>query len=116
MPETAHQFIGRRIREERLRAGCENQAEFARSLGVDNTKLSRVETGQRRADSVLLQQIAAQLEIPMETLLRDPLSELALGRQGDADDEAMQEMIAWATALRADMQTVAAYVGRHTEA
>jgi transcriptional regulator with XRE-family HTH domain len=112
MPETAHQLIGRRIREERVRAGFDNQAEFARELGIDNTKLSRIESGQRRADSVLLQQIADQLELPMEALLRDPTPELALARQGDAGDEAMQAMIDWATALRADMRTVAAYVGR----
>lgn len=115
MPETAHQLIGRRIREERLRAGFDNQAEFARVLGIDNTKLSRIESGQRRTDSVLLQQIADQLDVPMEALLHDPTPELALARQGDAGDEAMQAMIHWATALRADMRTVAAYVGRRSQ-
>lgn len=116
MPETVHQLIGRRIREERRRAGYETQTEFARLVDVDNSKLSRVEAGLRRADSVLLQRIADQLEIPIEALLRDPAPELALRRQGDADDEAMRDMIAWATALRADMRTVAAYVGRDREA
>lgn len=115
MPETAHQLIGRRIREERIRAGFDNQAEFARVLDMDNTKLSRIESGQRRADSVLLQQIADRLDLPMETLLRDPTPELALARQGAAGEQAMQAMIDWATALRADMRTVAAYVGRRPQ-
>jgi transcriptional regulator with XRE-family HTH domain len=115
MLETAHQLIGRRVREERVRAGFDNQAEFARELGIDNTKLSRVESGQRRADSVLLQRIADQLGVPMEALLRDPTPELALARQGDADHQAMQAMIDWATALRSDLRTMAAYVGRRPE-
>ena len=110
--EPARKLIGRRVREERLRAGYANQAAFAKSVGVDAPTLSRIETGKRSVDSVLLQRIADRLEVTMETLVRDPTPQLAFARQGDGDDQAMRGMIEWAAKLLEDMDTVARYVGR----
>ena len=72
MSETARELIGRRIKEERLRAGYENQAAFAKSIGIDAPTLSRIEHGKRGVDSVLLQEIADRFGVVMEALVRDP--------------------------------------------
>ena len=112
MSEGARELIGRRIREERLKAGYANQGEFADGVGLHATVLSRIETGQRGVDSVVLQRIADRLELPVDVLVREPKEQLALARQGDADDEAMSEMIGWVDELLADMDTMARFVGR----
>ena len=112
MSETARELIGRRIREERVRAGFTNQGEFAASVAVDPTVYSRIETGQRGVSSVVLQRIADRLEVPMDALVRGPRERVVLARQGDADDVAMGEMIGWADDLLADIETMARFVGR----
>lgn len=110
--DQARALIGRRIREERTAAGFTNQAAFAEDLGIDPAALSRIETGKRGIDSVLLQQIADRLELPIDRLVRDPQEELVLGRQGETDDEAMSEMVGWANGLLSDIETMAKFVGR----
>jgi transcriptional regulator with XRE-family HTH domain len=112
MAESARELIGRRVREERERAGFAHQGRFARAVGIDAAALSRIETGKRGVDSVVLQRIADMLEVPMDTLVRDPEPQLTLARQGDADDEAMRPMIQWAASLLEDMEAMAKYVGR----
>jgi transcriptional regulator with XRE-family HTH domain len=112
MSDIARELIGRRIREERLAAGFENQREFAVSVEVDPTVFSRIETGQRGVSSVVLQRIADRLQVPMDVLVRERRDQLVLARQGDADDAAMGEMIGWADNLLADMETMARFVGR----
>jgi transcriptional regulator with XRE-family HTH domain len=112
MSETARDLIGRRIREERMRAGYGNQGAFAESVAIDPTVLSRIETGQRSVSSVVLQRIANRLEVPMDVFVRESREEVVLARQGEADDEAMAEMIGWADSLLADMETIARFVGR----
>jgi transcriptional regulator with XRE-family HTH domain len=112
MSESARELIGRRIREEREKAGFANQGEFADGVGLHPTALSRIETGQRGVDSVVLQRIAGRLEVPIDTLVREPKEQVVLARQGDGDDEAMGEMIGWTDELLADMDTMARFVGR----
>ena len=112
MSESARELIGRRIREERVKAGYANQGEFADGVGLHATALSRIETGQRGVDTVVLQRIADRLEVPIDTLVREPKEQVVLARQGDGDDEAMGEMIGWADGLLADMDTMARFVGR----
>lgn len=112
MAEPARELIGRRVREERERAGFTHLTQFAQSVDLDASVLSRIETGQRGIDSVVLQRIADRLEVPIDTLVRDPQPEFALARQGDAADEAMQPMIEWASKLLDDMEAMARYVGR----
>src|SRR5690242_19798377 len=112
MTDTARQLIGRRIREERLAADYDNQAAFADAVGLHPTMLSRIETGVRGVSSVILQRVADRLGVPMDTLVRERQEALVLARQGDADDEAMGDMIGWADSLLADMKTMARFVGR----
>jgi transcriptional regulator with XRE-family HTH domain len=112
MSDKARELIGRRVREERTRAGHTNQAAFAESIGIDPTVLSRIETGKRGVSSVLLQTIADRLEVPMDVLVRERQEQLVLARQGDADDAALREMVGWADALLTDMETIARFVGR----
>jgi transcriptional regulator with XRE-family HTH domain len=112
MAESARELIGRRVREERVRGGFTHQASFAASVGLDAPTLSRIETGKRGIDSVVLQRIADRLGIPLDSLVRDPDPQFALARNGDADDEAMQPMIEWASRLLEDMEVMARYVGR----
>ena len=112
MSETSRELIGRRVREERLRAGYENQAAFAKSISIDASTLSRIEHGKRGVDSVLLQEIADRLGVTMEALVRDPQQQVTLARRGDADDKVMAGMIRWTDDLLDDMETIARYVGR----
>lgn len=112
MSESARELIGRRIREERVKAGYANQGEFAGSVGIHAASLSRIETGQRGVDSVVLQRIADRLELPIDVLVREPKEQVVLARQGDGDDDAMGEMIGWTDELLADMDTMARFVGR----
>jgi transcriptional regulator with XRE-family HTH domain len=112
MSDSARELIGRRIREERVRAGYDNQAAFAESVGLNPTVLSRIENGKRGVSSLVLQRIADRLEQPMDALVREPQQAVVLARQGDADDEAMGAMIGWADSLLADMETMARFVGR----
>jgi len=112
MTETARELIGRRVREERVRAGYTNAGEFAESIGIDPTRLSRIEHGKRGVDSILLQEIAERLGVPMEYLVREPREQVALARQGDADDAAMNGMVGWADSLLGDIETMARFVGR----
>lgn len=112
MSESARELIGRRIREERLKAGYANQGGFADDVGLHAATLSRIETGQRGVDTVVLQRIANRLELPIDVLVREPKEQVVLARQGDGDDEAMSEMIGWTNELLADMDTIARFVGR----
>ena len=102
-------LIGRRIREERERAGYK-QAELARVVQIDASQLCRIEQGQRNVDSVLLREIADALEVSMDDFFDERKPELMLARRGDADDAAMQEMIAWAVQLRSDIELLSKYV------
>ncbi len=112
MAESARELIGRRVREERERAGFTHQARFAESVGIDAPTLSRIETGKRGIDSVVLQRIADRLDVSLDTLVRDQEPRLVLTRHGDADDEEMRPMIEWASRLLEDMEVMARYVGR----
>jgi transcriptional regulator with XRE-family HTH domain len=110
MPEF-RELVGRRIREERERVGHTNQRQFAEMLGIDPSQLCRIELGQRNVDSVLLRRIADALEIPMDEFFEERRQQLALARQGDADDESTQDMIAWTLGLRRDIDLLFDYVG-----
>lgn len=101
------QLIGRRLREERRRAGFERGKDFADALGVSAPQLSRIEKGERNADSGMLRHAAALLEVPMETFFEEDRAELVLTRTGGAKGDGMQVMIDWALELRRDLDRVA---------
>ncbi|MGH3091884.1 MAG: helix-turn-helix domain-containing protein [Gaiellaceae bacterium] len=114
MPSPFRELVGRRIREERESAGYMNQRRFAELVGLDPSQLCRIELGQRNVDSVLLRRIADALEVSMDDFFEERRQELALARQGDADDESTQEMIAWTLGLRRDIDLLFDYVGGRT--
>ena len=113
MTETSFRIeLGKRIREERARRGFRHGKDFARTLGIDASQLSRLEHGLRRIDSILLRRIADVLGMPLEALIPRSEGTTALAaRRGIAADGAMEKMVQWALQLRSDLDTVSRYVG-----
>lgn len=109
MPEALKTLIGRRIREERQAAG-HRQRPFSALVGLDPSQLSRIESGKRGLDTVVLRRIADALELSIDAFFTDRRPALALAREGDAGNEEMQRMIEWAVELRTDIDHVCAYV------
>lgn len=102
--------LGKRIREERVRAGYRNGRDFAAAVGLHPSQLSRLEHGLRRIDSILLRQIADKLNVTIEALMPRANALAAVARRGDANDEQMDEMTTWALSLRKDIDAVAKYL------
>ena len=90
--------LGARIRQERERRGL-NQRELAERLGIAPERLSRIETGQRGVDTLVLRRASQVFELPMDAFF-DEGAEVALARRGDADDGAMASMVDWARRLQ----------------
>jgi len=100
--------LGQRIRELRREHGYDNQGEFAAKIGLDGPALSRIERGQRGVDTLVLQRIAAVLDVSMDEFFA-PRRELALARSGDTEDPAMAEMLDWARTIQRNFDVVEAY-------
>ncbi len=95
-------LIGRRIKEEREAAGY-TQAQLAERVAIDDTVLSRIETGQRGIDSLILRRVARVLDVPMDRFFA--ASEVvALARNGESDE--VRAMIDWASRMKADLSFV----------
>jgi transcriptional regulator with XRE-family HTH domain len=107
--DDVRQLIGRRLREERKRAGYDHAKDFASALEISQSQLSRIENGERSADSGLLRRAAALLEVPMDSFFEERLSDVVLARRGDSDEDGMSRMIDWALELRRDLDLVSAY-------
>ncbi len=95
---TLKQLIGRRIREEREIRGLTGVA-LAAQLGITPDRLSRMETGQRGVDTLVLRRVANTFGLPMEAFFEQS-REIALARRGGGDGEAMREMLDWARRLQ----------------
>jgi transcriptional regulator with XRE-family HTH domain len=104
-----HGTIGRRIKEERESAGY-TQAQLAQAIGIDATVLSRIESGQRGIDSLILRRAARALDVPMERFF-DVSQPLALAR--GADGEHLAVMINWARKMKADLRFVREATSRY---
>jgi transcriptional regulator with XRE-family HTH domain len=102
-------LIGRRLREERKRAGYDRGKDFAAALEISAPQLSRIENGERNADSGLLRRASALLDVSMDIFFEEPRSEMVLARRGGAEDDGMTRMIDWALELRRDLDLVADY-------
>jgi transcriptional regulator with XRE-family HTH domain len=103
--------LGRRIKAQREAAGYRQQRDFARALGISPSDLSRIERGLRGVDTVLLRRIADTVGGTMDSLLPSVQNEAtAFARRGDADGDAMKEMVDWASRLRADIDRVSEYL------
>jgi transcriptional regulator with XRE-family HTH domain len=102
--------VGQRIRELRDAAGYRNHREFATLLDISPSELSRIERGLRNLDTVLLRRIAEKLDVSMDAFFPDDRRAMALKRQGDANDAAMADVVAWAVDLGADVDRVSHYI------
>lgn len=67
----------RRLREGRLKISA---SQFARRVGVKPQSMINIERDHRSASLGLLSRIAAELNVPLESLLREPGSD-----EGDAE-------------------------------
>ena len=92
------QVIGRRIREERETRGLTGVA-LAGQLGITPDRLSRMETGQRGVDTLVLRRVANTFDLPMEAFFEQS-GEVVLARRGAGDGEAMGEILDWARRLQ----------------
>ncbi|WET81870.1 XRE family transcriptional regulator [Amycolatopsis sp. QT-25] len=62
--------VGERVRESRLAAGM-SQAELASAVGLERTKIAKIESGGRQIDALELAKLAAALKVPMGHFLRE---------------------------------------------
>ena len=60
--------IGERVRESRLAAGL-SQDDLARAVGLERTKVAKIEAGDRRVDALELARLSAALGVPMTHFL-----------------------------------------------
>ncbi len=93
--------LGMRCRELRERAGL-SQVEAARVLGLDQSMLSRVETGERRIDTLSLQRFAEAYGVPPTAFFERPLVSAPLPvllRQAGALDGEARADLTWLQAF-----------------
>ncbi|MFJ8911448.1 ImmA/IrrE family metallo-endopeptidase [Amycolatopsis sp. NPDC102389] len=62
--------MGERVRESRLAAGM-SQAGLASAVGLERTKIAKIESGGRQIDALELAKLAAALKVPMGHFLRE---------------------------------------------
>ncbi|WP_410647032.1 ImmA/IrrE family metallo-endopeptidase [Amycolatopsis sp. cmx-4-54] len=62
--------VGERVRESRLAAGM-SQAGLASAVGLERTKIAKIESGGRQIDALELAKLAAALKVPMGHFLRE---------------------------------------------
>jgi transcriptional regulator with XRE-family HTH domain len=102
-------LLGGRIREIRTERGYTNQSQFAELIGLDAPRLSRIESGKRGIDTLVLRRAAQVLDVPMDAFFERP-QEVALARVGEADDPALIEMLEWTRTLHQNIEVVGRYV------
>ncbi|MGH2902816.1 MAG: helix-turn-helix domain-containing protein [Solirubrobacteraceae bacterium] len=95
-------IIGKCIKHEREAAGY-TQVQLAEIVGIDDTVLSKIESGQRGIDSLILRRIARALDVPMDRFF-EAAEPLALARE--ADSEQLRGMADWARKMKADLAFV----------
>lgn len=105
-PETYRIELGRRIRTARS-AVYPRARDFAAALGIDPSQLSRLERGQRSADTMLLRRIVELLRIPLEEIVPHAAPPMVLAR--DRNSVEMEQMIEWARELQSDIDVVSRY-------
>lgn len=104
------QEIGRNIKAARERAGLSQQQVVDR-IGGDVSRLSRLESGERGLDSVLLFDLADALDVSVDSLLSSGrLTAFARGeRQPDEDDAHVR----WGKRMIEEMQAAERLVERY---
>lgn len=107
-------IVGARIREERSKRDL-TQDTLAEAIGIDGPRLSRIERGERGIDTLVLRRVARFFGLPMDAFF-EPAStgDFVRARQGDADDAAMHDMLAYGRRLQRDARFVEAEFARRT--
>ena len=84
--------IGERVRECRLAAGL-SQEDLAREIGLERTKVAKIESGDRRVDALELARLSSVLGLPMSHFLYRPPQVLSRRAQlvDDTDSEAARQ-------------------------
>jgi transcriptional regulator with XRE-family HTH domain len=107
-------IIGARIREERTKRDL-TQDVLAEAVGIDASRLSRIERGERGIDTLVLRRVARYFDLAMESFFEpEGAADLVLARQGEAEDAAMQEMFSYGRRLQCDARFVEAELARRT--
>jgi transcriptional regulator with XRE-family HTH domain len=112
--QTPEAVVGRRIREERERAG-RNLENLATAIGISNSHLSRIERGQRGLDSLVLRRIADELGVAMERFFLPCSVECVHARQGSGEQRAMSRMINWGRQVQDDLAFVLREGRKHAD-
>ena len=100
-------IVGERIRQERQRLGM-SQAELADAVGLGNrSQVHKVETGERRVDSMELRLYSQVLGVPMDAFFDASRGEVIVLARGEDD-----RMTQWGLDLLADMEFAEAEVER----
>lgn len=100
--------IGERVRESRLAAGL-SQDDLAREVGLERTKIAKIEAGDRRVDALELARLSSALGVPMSHFLHRPPQVLSRRAQlvDDTDSHAARHsyrieagLLAWLRDVR----------------
>ena len=102
--EEIAKVLGENIRSGREALGW-SQAQLGSKIKLDASRVSRVESGERTVDTVVLRSIAELFERPMESFFRSETtgSSIVLARQGVSEDAGLSAMADWAEALQCDV-------------
>lgn len=77
--------IGERVRESRLAAGL-SQDDLAREIGLERTKIAKIEAGDRRVDALELARLSSALGVPMSHFLHQR-PQVVLSRRAELVDD-----------------------------
>lgn len=86
--------LGRNIEQARLNAGL-NQQQLADLVGLDRSAISRVESGNRKVDSIELVKIAVALGVSELSLLTVQETEALYLRAPEGEPESIKQQIKW---------------------
>lgn len=84
--------VGTHLRSLRVRAGL-SQEELAAEVGVGQTAISRIESGERAVSARMLILLADRFGVPASAILKSEEDALALLRAGDSEPEAVKASI-----------------------
>ena len=99
MSDPVDNIVGRRIRQERERLGM-SQDDLAAAVGLSNrSQVHRVETGQRRVDSMELYRFSEALGVPMDAFFDEARGDVVALARGRDD-----RMTQWGLDLLADIE------------
>src|SRR3990172_6744021 len=88
------EVLGKNIEGARLKAGF-TQQELADLVGLDRSSISRIETGTRGVDSILLVKIASILGVSERSLLETIQEEALYLRAPESSPNEIKQQINW---------------------